>query len=114
MTAEDAATKSVGDPLNLDGTDVRVTFRQTSRIYHIEGTAPDGEHVGSVADYFNAESGNVMQVVSWTGSEVEFYRGLTVASGMVAVAFSLDIDKFKPVFWVRNSPPDSHGAGFLK
>lgn len=110
MTAEDAATKRVGDPLNLDGTDVRITFRQTSRIYHVEGAAPEGEHVDSMADYFNAESGNVMQVVSWTGSEVEFYRGLTVAASMVAVAFDLPIEKFKPVFWVREGPPASHYA----
>ena len=108
MTAEDAATKRVGDPLNLDGGDLPITFRQTSRIYHTEGTAPEGEHVGSVADYFNAESGNSMQVVSWTGSEMEFYRGQTVAAAMVAVAFNLPIEKFKPVFRVRDGQRASH------
>ncbi|MEI9864534.1 MAG: hypothetical protein WDN00_08275 [Limisphaerales bacterium] len=33
----------------------------------IEGRAPDGVEVGDVANYFNAEAGDMMQVVSWTG-----------------------------------------------
>src|SRR6266542_787165 len=32
ITAEDAATKRVGDPLNLDGTDVHVTLVDKSRV----------------------------------------------------------------------------------
>ena len=67
MTATDAATKRVGDSLNLTGTDVRVTLRDTSRVYHIESKAPEGVEVGDVANYFNAEAGDVMQVVSWPG-----------------------------------------------
>ena len=61
--------------LNLDGTDVRVTLVDQSRVYHIEGQAPEGVELGDVADYFNAEGGNNMVVVSWTGEEVECYRG---------------------------------------
>ena len=69
MTAADAATKRVGDRLNLTGEDVRVTLRSTSRVYHIEGQAPEGVEVGDVANYFNAQAGNDMQVVSWTGDD---------------------------------------------
>jgi len=87
MTAADAATKEVGDPLNLTGEDVRVTFRSRSRVYFIEGKGPEGEKVGSVAEYFNAEAAGVMQVVSWTGDEVEFYHGTTLTRGMVTAAF---------------------------
>jgi len=105
LSPEEAADKRVGDPVNLDGTELRVMFRQTSHIYHVEGIAPEGEQVGSVARYFNAESGDVMQVVSWTGRELEFYRGLTVAAAMVAVAFDLPVDQFKPVFRIRNGTP---------
>ena len=75
MTAADAATKQAGDPLNLDGTAVRVTLVDESRVCDIEGEAPEGVEVGDVARYFNAESGNTMQVVSWTGEEVEYFRG---------------------------------------
>jgi hypothetical protein len=42
-----------------------------------------------VADYFNAEAGQLMQVVSWTGDDVEFYNGVNLARGMVLSAFNL-------------------------
>ena len=45
LTAEDAATQEVGDQLNLEGTDVRVSLVETSRIYFIEGQPAEGEHV---------------------------------------------------------------------
>jgi hypothetical protein len=89
ISAQDAATKRVGDPLNLEGQEVRVTLVDESRVYHIEGEAPEGVEVGDVAHYFNAESGNTMQVVSWTGDEVECYRGVSLAGRVVAVAFNL-------------------------
>jgi hypothetical protein len=89
MTAADAATKRVGDPLNLNGTDVRVTLVDESRVYHIEGQAPEGVEVGDAAHYFNAEAGDTMQVVSWTGDEVEYYRGMDLPRGAVASAFNL-------------------------
>ncbi len=66
LTAADAATKRIGDRLNLNGTDVRVTLVETSHVYRIEGQAPEGIEVGAEADYFNAEAGEIMQVVSWT------------------------------------------------
>jgi len=97
MTAAEAASKRVGDQLNLTGHDVRVTFRGASRVYHIEGQAPEGEAVGTVAEYFNAEAGGIMQVVSWTGEEVEYYSGESMSRGMVATAFGL--------------PPELGGAG---
>ncbi len=97
MTAADAASKRVGDQINLTGDDVRVTFRGASRVYHIEGQAPEGEAVGTVAEYFNAEAGSIMQVVSWTGEEVEYYNGVDLSRSTVATAFGL--------------PPESGGAG---
>ena len=89
MTAEDAATKRVGDELNLDGHDVRVTLVDETRVYHIEGEAPEGVELGDVAHYFNAESGSRMVVASWTGDEVEYYRGVTVSADRIASAFHL-------------------------
>jgi hypothetical protein len=92
MPAADAAAKSVGDWLNLTGDNVRVTFRGASQVYYVEGTAPEGEGVGKTAEYFNAEAGGIMQVVSWTGDEVEFYNGMNLTRGMVATAFGLPQD----------------------
>jgi hypothetical protein len=89
MTAADAATKRVGDRLNLTGEDVRITLRSASRVYHIEGQAPEGVEVGDVANYFNAEAGNDMQVVSWTGDDVEYYNGVTIPQSVVAAAFNV-------------------------
>ncbi|HXI71167.1 MAG TPA: DUF4178 domain-containing protein [Verrucomicrobiae bacterium] len=89
MTAADAATRRAGDRLNLNGTDVRVALVDSSRVYFIEGKAADGVEVGDVANYFNAEAGTVMQVVSWTGDEVEYYNGLTLSRGEVEAAFKL-------------------------
>jgi hypothetical protein len=90
ITASDAATKRMGDRLNLDGTDVEVTLVSRSRIYHIEGQAAEGEEVGDVADYFNAKGGNTKIVVSWTGEEVECYRGGDISSEAVRSAFNID------------------------
>lgn len=89
MTAADAASRRVGDQLNLEGTDLRVTLVDESRVYFIEGEAPEGVEVGDVAHYFNAEAGRNMVVVSWTGDEVEYYRGLNLTAGLVASAFNL-------------------------
>ncbi len=89
MTAADAATKRVGDHINLTGEDVRVTLRSSSRVYHIEGKAPEGIEAGDVANYFNAQAGEDMQVVSWTGEEMEYYNGVNVPQSLVAGAFHL-------------------------
>ena len=89
LTAEDAATKQLGDPLNLDGTDVRVTLVDESRVHHIEGEAPEGVEVGDVARYFNAEAGDTMIVVSWTKNEVECYHGEDLRGDTVNSAFNL-------------------------
>jgi hypothetical protein len=89
MSAEDAATKRVGDRLNLTETEVHVTLRGTSRVYRIEGKAPEGVQVRQYAKYFNAEAGDLMQVVSWTGDEVEYYNGENLSRGVVETAFNL-------------------------
>jgi hypothetical protein len=89
LTAADAATKRVGDSINLTGEDVRVTLRSSSRVYRIEGEAPEGIEVGAEANYFNAEAGDIMQVVSWTGEDVDFYNGVNLARGVVNSAFNL-------------------------
>lgn len=89
LSVQEAAAQRVGDQVNLDGTPLRVTLVDESRVYHIEGEAPEGVEVGDVAHYFNAEAGQKMQVASWTGDEVEFYRGVDLPRGAVAAAFGL-------------------------
>jgi hypothetical protein len=89
MSAEEAAGKREGDAVNLDGTTVHVTRVDRSRVYAVAGKVPEGEAVGQHAHYFNAEAGDKMIVVSWTGNEVEFYTGQTITRGAVASAFNL-------------------------
>jgi hypothetical protein len=89
ITAAEAADKRLGDVLNIDGKSLRVTCVDESRVCFIEGEAPEGVELGDVARYFNAESGNKMIVVSWTGNEVEFYRGFTFPAHAVAGAFGI-------------------------
>jgi hypothetical protein len=90
ITAADASSKRVGDRIDLDGTNVEITRVSRSRIYQIEGTGAEGEDVGDIADYFNAKEGRVKIVVSWTGEEVECYRGEDVPFQFVRAAFKLD------------------------
>jgi hypothetical protein len=89
LSAAEAASKRVGDRINLEGTHVRISLVDESRVYHIEGDAPEGVELGDVAKYFNAQSGRDMIVVSWTGDEVEYYRGKDLDPGLVAAAFNL-------------------------
>ncbi len=94
MTADDAATRRVGDPLNLEGTQVFVNFVSKSHVYHIEGKAPEGVAQGKEAHYFNAITGSKMIVVSWTGEEVEFYKGINLSREVVSSAFNVRISSF--------------------
>jgi hypothetical protein len=98
MTSADAATKRAGDPLNLDGTQMFVRLVSESRVYHIEGKAPEGVELGDVAHYFNAVAGNTMIVVSWTGKEVEFYKGLDLSPTTVSSAFNVHLVDFSRLF----------------
>src|ERR1043166_9466200 len=112
MTAEDAATRRAGDELNLEGTQVRVTLVDESRVYHIEGEAPEGVEVGDVAHYFNTESRGTMIVVSWTGGEVEFFRGVDLPRGSVARAFGL-LSEERHNFLPAPAPALAGGASAL-
>jgi len=109
LTAADAAQKQVGDRLNLTGVDVRVTLVSTSRVYRIEGKAPAGERVGDVDNYFNAEAGDVMQVVNWSGQKVEYYNGISLTRGAVEKAFRLS--RFTPPRVSSGSGRSSSGGG---
>jgi len=111
LTATDAATKRVGDSINLTGEDVRITLTSSSRVYRIEGEAPEGIEVGAEANYFNAESGDIMQVVSWTGDEVEFYNGVNLAPGVVRSAFNLPYEVGSSRAGLGNALSSLSGSG---
>ena len=98
ITAADAATKRVGDPLDLEGMHLFVRLVSKSRVYYIEGKAPEGVEIGDEAHYFNAVTGNNMIVVSWTGEEVEFYKGLDLSALTVSSAFNVRIVDFSRLF----------------
>jgi len=98
MTAAEAATKREGDELHLEGMRMFIRLVSKSRVYYIEGKAPEGVEVGEEAHYFNAVSGNNMIVVSWTGEEVEFYKGLDLSPMTVSTAFNVRIVDFSRLF----------------
>ena len=85
----EAKSKRVGHKVTIDDVGLRIRFVGRSRVYHIEGTAPEGVDLGDAAEYFNAERGDKMYVVSWTGDEVEYYRGANLPPGAVKTAFGL-------------------------
>ncbi len=95
LTAREAGLKKVGDRVNLDGVSAEVTVVDETRVYSIEGKAPDWVSVGDVAQYFNAEASGKMWVVSWSGDEVEYYRGMQLHPEMVAQALRLPAASFK-------------------
>jgi hypothetical protein len=94
LTAADVAGKRVGDPVDFGEGTFHVTCVDESRVCAIEGEAPEGVERGDIAHYFNAESGNKMIVVSWTGDEVEIYRGVTLPAHAIASAFGVSAVPF--------------------
>ena len=89
MSISEAESKRVGDRVSFGGAAIAVTLVDRSRVYHIEGTAPEGVEVGDLADFFNADAGDHMIVASWTGDEIEFYEGRDVPAETIATAFRL-------------------------
>ena len=89
LSAAEAAAKRVGQGVDLIGRSARVTLVGRSRVVQTEGEMSEGMARGSVADYFNADAAGEQLVVSWTGSEVEFYRGRKISVQSVSAAFGL-------------------------
>lgn len=98
ISAEELPTIQHGYSVVVDGTTYFVTEVNQSRVYHIEGVPPEGEQTGTRADYFNATADGELLVVSWTGNEVEYYRGKNLSASTVGGAFNLrgaDLLKFR-------------------
>lgn len=89
LSVGEAAAKRAGDTVDFEGHPIHVSLVDQSRVYHIEGVAPEGVEVGDVADYFNADAGDRTLVASWTGEEIEFYEGRDLPAGRVEAAFNL-------------------------
>ncbi len=90
MPVREARKKKVGDTVIIGGRPTPVTAVGRSTVYHIEGEPPEGVELGDLADYLNADEGERMGVISWTGDEVEYYEGRDVPPETVATAFGLD------------------------
>lgn len=111
LTAAEAAAKHVGERVSLDGVSAEVTVVDESRVYFIEGKAPDWVAVGDVARYFNAEAGGKMWVVSWTGDEVEYFRGMQLHPGLVAQALRLPETSFRRATGASTVSTGGSGGG---
>ena len=111
LTAREAVLKKVGDRVNLDGLSTEVTVVDETRVYEIEGNAPDWVSEGDEAQYFNAEAGGKLWVVSWSGDEVEYYRGMQLPPEAVAQALRLPPASFKKVSGSNLVSSGSIGGG---
>lgn len=89
MSVAEAATKQIGDWVNFGGVEAQVTLVDRSRIVFVEGRVPEGVATGVEAEYFNAENGDRMIVVSWSGDEVEYYDGRVASARRIEAAFGL-------------------------
>lgn len=89
LAVNEARRKKIGDTVTVGGRAVAVTATGRSTVYHIEGEPPEGVERGDLADYLNADEGERMAVISWTGDEVEYYEGRDVPAATVAAAFGL-------------------------
>lgn len=87
LSAAEAATRQIGDVINLTGTEACITLMGESRVEFIEGEAPEGVEINDVAHYFNADIDGQIIVVSWTGDEVEVFRGMDLPTHAVRQAF---------------------------
>ncbi len=92
LSAAEAKRYRVGQNYLVEGHSAQVTLVDESRVYHIEGTAPEGVQVGDIAHYFNAETTDAMIVVSWTGDEVEYFHGTELDAETVERAFQLSTE----------------------
>ena len=109
LTAREAGLKQVGETVSLDGVSAEVTVVDQTRVYYIEGKAPDWVSVADEAQYFNAEAGGKMWVVSWSGDEVEYYKGMQLHPDLVAQALNLPVTSFK----TASASSGSGGGGGL-
>ncbi len=89
MSISDAGAALMGQTVHLDGRNLKITFLGRSRVAEIEGWAPPGEFLGKEEEYFNAEAGRQMVVVSYTPEVIEFYRGETIPGRIVEEAFHI-------------------------
>lgn len=96
LTVGDLAIKRPGDYVTIDDNTAQIMFVRDSRVYHVEGHAPEGVVAGAHANYFNAKDGDTLFVVSWTGDEVEFYRGQNLTRGTVAIGFKISTAQLVP------------------
>jgi hypothetical protein len=91
IPAYEAEVRPVGQTIELEGVLATIKFKGKSFLHFLEGERSDDEHVGDVANYFNAESDNREFVVSWTDDKVECYRGKNLTAARVAEAFGLPV-----------------------
>lgn len=113
LSVREGAAKKVGDTVNLDGTPVAVTLVGSSRVFHIEGQAPEGVETGDIATYLNADTGSRMLVVSWTGEDIEYYEGLDAPNDAVADAFGFPRNALQPVAALSGSAFNSRAVRFV-
>ena len=112
LSVSEAQAKRAGQTVDFEGRPIHISLVDQSRVYYVEGEAPEGVEVGKVANYFNADAGDRTLVASWTGDEIEFYEGRDLPAGRVESAFNLrdessesDATTYSPTASFRESRP---------
>ena len=111
LSIGEARAKRAGQTVNFEGRPIHISLVDQSRVYHIEGVAPEGVAVGDVASYFNADAGDRTLVASWTGDEIEFYEGRDLPAGRVERAFNLSEESSESTATSFTSALGSSGSG---
>ena len=113
LTVEQAGLITVGQEVDLGDGPIRVTLVDESRVVHVEGRPPDWIERGDQARYFNAEEGRRRIVVSWTGGEIEFYRGMDIPYAVMASGFGIERVASEPAGTSSASQPLGVGYGLI-
>lgn len=111
LSVDEAMAKRAGQTVNFEGRPIHISLVDQSRVYHIEGEAPEGVEVGDVANYFNADAGDRTLVASWSGDEIEFYEGRDLPAGRVERAFNLSEESTESPVTNFTSTFGSGGSG---
>ena len=111
LSIGEARAKRAGETVNFEGRPIHISLVDQSRVYHIEGEAPEGVEVGDIANYFNADAGDRTLVASWSGDEIEFYEGRDLPEGRVERAFNLSDGSTESVPTSFTSTFGSGGSG---
>jgi hypothetical protein len=80
----------VGDSVDLEGIEAKVTERGQATIAYLEGELTWKARIGDKMNYVEAEHDDGIYSIEWTENEIEFFRGQEIDQSEVYQAFGFD------------------------